>query len=198
MLVLSLVTVWALRLSAYITIRNWGQAEDYRYRAIRARNEPGFAFKSLYLVFGLQGLLAWFIAMPIVPAITSSAALSGIDALAAALWLIGFVFEAGGDYQLRKFQADKSNKGRVLDTGLWRYTRHPNYFGDCVVWWGLFAMACAVPGGAFTVLSPIVMTLLLRRVSGVTLLERSLRKRKPDYEAYVARTNAFVPWPPRA
>ena len=108
MLVLALVAVWAIRLSAYITIRNWGQAEDYRYREIRARNQPGFAFKSLYLVFGLQGLLAWFIAMPIVPAITSSAALSGIDALAAALWLIGFVFEAGGDHQLRKFKANKS------------------------------------------------------------------------------------------
>jgi steroid 5-alpha reductase family enzyme len=196
MLVLALVAVWALRLSAYITIRNWGQAEDYRYQAIRDRNQPGFAFKSLYLVFGLQGLLAWFIAMPIVPAITSSAPLTVIDALAATLWLIGFVFEAGGDYQLRKFQADKSNKGRVLDTGLWRYTRHPNYFGDFCIWWAFYLFAVSA-GGWWSIASPLLMSFLLLKVSGVAMLEKTIADRRPAYADYILSTNAFFPGPIR-
>lgn len=195
-LVLTLVAVWAIRLSAYITIRNWGQPEDYRYQAIRARNEPGFAFKSLYLVFGLQGLLAWFIAMPLVPAITSSAALSGVDALAAALWLIGFVFEAGGDYQLRKFRANKENKGRVLDTGLWRYTRHPNYFGDFCIWWAFYLFAVSA-GGWWSIASPLLMSFLLLKVSGVAMLEKTIKDRRPAYAEYILSTNAFFPGPVR-
>jgi steroid 5-alpha reductase family enzyme len=129
-LVLVLVTIWALRLSIYITARNWGEPEDYRYRSIRAKNEPGFAFKSLYIVFGLQGVLAWVIALPLFPAIASDSALNWTDVAAAILWIVGFIFEAGGDYQLSRFKAREENMGRVLDTGLWRYTRHPNYFGD--------------------------------------------------------------------
>jgi steroid 5-alpha reductase family enzyme len=196
-LVLALVTIWALRLSIYITVRNWGQSEDYRYQSIRESNEPGFAFKSLYIVFGLQGALAWLIALPLLPAITSDASLTGIDLAAAGLWLVGFVFEAGGDYQLSRFKAQKENRGRVLDTGLWRYTRHPNYFGDFCIWWSFYMFAVA-SGGWWSIASPILMSLLLLKVSGVAMLEKTIGKRRPAYAEYARNTNTFFPGPSRA
>lgn len=195
-LVLVLVAVWALRLSIYITARNWGEREDYRYQTIRANNEPGFAFKSLYIVFGLQGLLAWLVALPLLPAIASDNGLNAIDVAAAILWLVGFVFEAGGDYQLSRFKANEENKGRVLDTGLWRFTRHPNYFGDFCIWWSFYLFAISA-GGWWSIVSPIVMSLLLLKVSGVAMLERTIGKRRPEYAEYVQRTNAFFPGPRR-
>lgn len=194
LLVISLVTIWSLRLSIYITARNWGQAEDYRYQTIRANNEPGFAFKSLYIVFGLQGLLAWLIALPLLPAITSSAELHLLDAVAISLWLVGFVFEAGGDFQLSKFKRNPQNKGRVLDTGLWRYTRHPNYFGDFCVWWAYYLFAVSA-GGWWSIASPLLMSLLLLKVSGVAMLEKTITERRPEYAEYIRRTNAFFPGP---
>jgi len=196
-LVLVLVAVWALRLSIYITARNWGEPEDYRYQSIRANNEPGFAFKSLYIVFGLQGILAWLIALPLLPAITSNTALSGIDVIAVALCLVGFVFEAGGDYQLARFKARNDSKGRVLDTGLWRYTRHPNYFGDFCIWWSFYLFAVAA-GGWWTIASPLLMSLLLLKVSGVVMLEKTITGRRPAYAEYIRRTNAFFPGPQRS
>ena len=196
MLVLALVAVWALRLSIYITARNWGEPEDYRYRSIRAKNEPGFRFKSLYIVFGLQGLLAWIISMPLLPAITSTSPLGLIDAVAALLWLTGFIFEAGGDYQLSRFKRNADNKGRVLDTGLWRYTRHPNYFGDFCVWWAFYLFAVA-GGGWWAVVSPLLMSFLLLKVSGVAMLETTITERRPEYAEYIRRTNAFFPGPRR-
>ncbi len=196
LLVTVLVAVWALRLSIYITARNWGQPEDHRYQKIRANNEPGFAIKSLYIVFGLQGVLAWFIAMPLVPAIMNPGDIGPLETVAAALWLLGFVFEAGGDYQLARFKSDPSNKGRVLDTGLWRYTRHPNYFGDFCVWWAFYLFAVAA-GGWWTLLSPVLMSLLLLKVSGVALLEKTITERRPEYADYVRRTNAFFPGLPK-
>jgi steroid 5-alpha reductase family enzyme len=196
-LMLLLVTVWALRLSIYITVRNWGEPEDYRYQSIRANNEPGFAFKSLYIVFGLQGLLAWLVALPLLPAIAADSALNGIDIVAALLWVIGFVFEAGGDYQLSRFKADRPNKGRVLDTGLWRYTRHPNYFGDFCIWWSFYLFAVAA-GGWWSIVSPVVMSFLLLKVSGVAMLERTISKRRPEYAEYIRNTNAFFPGPRRS
>ncbi len=195
-IVLLLVAIWALRLSIYITARNWGEPEDYRYKAIRAKNEPGFAFKSLFIVFTLQGVLAWIVAMPLLPAISSQAALSIIDFVALAVWTVGFVFEAGGDYQLSRFKARKDQKGKVLDSGLWRYTRHPNYFGDFCVWWAFFLFAVAA-GGWWTIASPIIMSLLLLKVSGVAMLEKTIGKRRPKYADYIRRTNAFFPGPPR-
>jgi steroid 5-alpha reductase family enzyme len=195
-LVLSLVAIWALRLSIYITARNWGQPEDYRYQAIRANNEPGFAFKSLYIVFGLQGVLAWVIALPLFPAITSDSALSIVDVIAAMLWLVGFLFEAVGDYQLSRFKARADSKGRVLDTGLWRYTRHPNYFGDFCIWWSFYLFAVA-SGSWWSILSPILMSLLLLKVSGVAMLEKTISDRRPEYAEYIRRTNAFFPGPRR-
>jgi steroid 5-alpha reductase family enzyme len=196
-LVLTLVALWSLRLSIYITARNWGEPEDYRYQTIRANNEPGFAFKSLYIVFGLQGVLAWLVALPLLPAITSAGALGPLDIAAAVLWLIGFVFEAGGDYQLARFKARADSKGRVLNTGLWRYTRHPNYFGDFCIWWSFYLFAVA-SGGWWSIASPLLMSILLLRVSGVAMLENTITERRPEYADYIRNTNAFFPGPSRA
>jgi steroid 5-alpha reductase family enzyme len=195
-LVLCLVSLWALRLSLHITLRSWGEPEDRRYQAIRARNQLGFTWKSLYLVFGLQGLLAWIISLPLLAALASTAPLGWLDALGLALWLVGFLFESIADWQLNRFKADPANRGRVLDTGLWCYTRHPNYFGEFLVWWGLFLIALST-GGGWSVVSPLLLSVLLLRVSGVTLLESDIAERRPAYRDYVLRTNAFFPGPRR-
>ena len=195
-LVLALVVIWSLRLSIYITARNWGLPEDYRYQSIRANNEPGFAFKSLYIVFGLQGVLAWLVALPLLPAITSGSSLSAIDIVAAALWVVGFIFEAGGDYQLARFKARSDSKGRVLNTGLWRYTRHPNYFGDFCIWWSFYLFAVG-SGGWWIIASPLLMSILLLKVSGVAMLENTISERRPEYADYIRSTNAFFPGPSR-
>jgi len=197
-MVVGLVTLWGLRLSLYILRRNWGQGEDYRYRAMRERHPRAFPWRSLVTVFWLQAALLWAIAMPVLAAVRGAAprTLSWLDGLGLGLFVVGFVFEAGGDWQLARFKARPGNRGKLLDRGLWRYTRHPNYFGDAVTWWGFFAFAAAV-GAWWTVVSPALMTLLLMRVSGVALLERRLADVKPGYRDYVARTNAFFPWWPR-
>ena len=195
-IVLALVTVWALRLSIYLTWRNHGKPEDRRYAAMRQRNKPGFAWKSLYLVFGLQAILAWIIAAPLAAAASGRAPLGWLDAAAVALWAFGFVFETLGDAQLARFKADSANRGRVMDLGLWRYTRHPNYFGEACLWWGYWLFAVAA-GGAWTVFAPLLMTALLLKVSGVALLEKDIAERRPGYRDYIAHTNAFVPGPPR-
>jgi steroid 5-alpha reductase family enzyme len=190
--VLVLVTAWALRLSIYITLRNWGHGEDRRYQAIRARNEPNFAVKSLYLVFALQALLAWVISLPLLGSILGSRALGPLDIAGVAVWLVGFSFEAGGDWQLARFKADPANQGKVMDKGFWRFTRHPNYFGDFCVWWGFYFLAVSA-GAWWSVGAPLLMSLLLMRVSGVTLLEKDIGKRRPQYADYIRRTNAFFP-----
>jgi steroid 5-alpha reductase family enzyme len=195
-LVFALVAIWALRLSVYITARNWGEPEDYRYQTIRANNEPGFTFKSLYLVFGLQGVLAWFIALPLLPAITVEAPVTLIDIFAVVLWTVGFVFEAGGDYQLARFKSRKDSAGKVLDSGLWRYTRHPNYFGEFCMWWAFYLFA-VTSGGWWSIVSPLLMSFLLLKVSGVAMLEKTISSRRPQYKEYVRRTNTFFPGPRR-
>jgi steroid 5-alpha reductase family enzyme len=194
-LMLVLVAVWALRLAGYVTWRNRGLPEDRRYAAIRARNEP-FAWKSLYVVFGLQALLAWIISLPQFAAARAAAPLNAVDALGIALWLFGFVFETVGDAQLARFKADARNRGAVMDRGLWRYTRHPNYFGECCVWWGYGVIALA-SGAWWALAGPLVMTWLLLKVSGVTLLERDIGERRAGYARYMARTPAFWPGRPR-
>ncbi len=194
---LALVTVWGTRLSVYLTWRNWGLGEDPRYAAMRERTGPVFAWTSLVTVFALQGVLAWVIAMPLFAGLRGQAVVVPWAAVAGlGLWALGFTFEVVGDWQLARHRADPARRGRVLDTGLWRYTRHPNYFGDAALWWGYWLLAASV-GGWWTVFGPALMTLLLLRVSGVTLLERSLARTKPGYEDYVRRTPAFVPWFPR-
>lgn len=195
-LILVLVTVWALRLSIHITWRNRGQGEDRRYQAIRARNEPNFAFKSLYLVFLLQAALAWIISLPLLGAVQGASALAPLDYIGVALWALGFLFEAGGDWQLATFKADPANRGRVMDQGLWAYTRHPNYFGEFCLWWGLYLIAFSA-GAWWSIASPALMSVLLIRVSGVRLLEKDIGNRRPGYPDYVRRTNAFFPAMPR-
>jgi steroid 5-alpha reductase family enzyme len=195
-LVLSLVTIWALRLSVHIAHRNRGEPEDHRYREIRRNNEPHFRFKSLYIVFGLQAALASFIAVPLLVAVSGPSVLGWFDGIGVGLWLLGMFFEVTGDYQLASFKAEERSRGKVLDTGLWRFTRHPNYFGEFAIWWGYFFFALAA-GGWWTVLSPLLMSILLLKVSGVALLERSISQRRPDYAEYVRKTNAFFPGPPR-
>ena len=196
---LVLAIAWALRLSLFITWRNWGHGEDRRYQAIRARNQPHFALKSLVLVFALQALLAWTVSAPFLVGMAAARPLGGLDAPGFALAAFGIVFEALGDAQMARFKADPANRGRVMDGGLWRYTRHPNYFGETCVWWGVWLMALAGAGwaGAWSVVSPLLMTLLLLKVSGVTLLEKDIAERRPAYRDYVVRTNAFVPGRPR-
>lgn len=196
-LLLVLVAAWALRLATHLAVRNWNAPEDHRYQAIRARNQPHFEWKSLYLVFGLQGLLAWIISAPLAAAFASQAALSVLDVAGALLAAFGIAYEAVADAQLARFRRDPASAGRVLDRGLWRWSRHPNYFGEACVWWGFYAVAVAA-GGAWTVFAPVLMTVLLLRVSGVALLERDIGERRPAYRDYVARTSAFVPWPPRS
>lgn len=196
-LVLALVALWSLRLAGYLAARNWGAPEDHRYQAIRARNEPGFAWKSLYLVFGLQAVLAWIISAPLAAAILSGQPAGLLDAAGAALVVFGLAFEAVADAQLARFKSDARNAGRVLDRGLWRYTRHPNYFGEFCVWWGFWVVAAGA-GGWWTVFSPLLMSVLLLRVSGVALLEKDIGQRRPEYANYVLRTNAFFPGPRRS
>lgn len=194
-LVLTLVAVWGLRLCIHITWRNWGHGEDHRYQAIRRNNEP-FALKSLYIVFLLQALLAWFISMPLMGAMASPTAWGWLDALGVALFLTGLFFESVGDWQLARFKSNPANKGRVLESGLWRYTRHPNYFGDFCVWWGFYLMALA--GGAWwTLPAPLLLTFLILKISGVSLLEKDISERRPAYADYIRRTNAFLPWFPK-
>lgn len=196
---LALGMLWALRLGIFITVRNWGHGEDRRYRDMRERNNPGFAWKSLYLVFGLQAVLAWIVALPFLAGSMGTRPWGGLNVLGAALAAFGIAFEAVGDAQLARFKAQPSNRGEVMDQGLWRFTRHPNYFGECCVWWGLWLMAASGGGwsAAWSIVSPVLMTVLLLKVSGVGLLEKDIAQRRPAYRAYVERTNAFVPGPPR-
>jgi steroid 5-alpha reductase family enzyme len=192
----ALLLAWALRLAVYISWRNWGHGEDRRYQAIRARNEPNFAFKSLYLVFALQAVIAWVVAMPFLAGFAVDAPLGVVDGIGAALAAFGIGFEAVADAQMARFKADPANRGQVMDRGLWRLSRHPNYFGEACAWWGLWLMAVPA-GGAWSIVSPIVMTVLLLKVSGVTLLEKDIGERRSAYRDYVARTSAFIPRPPR-
>ena len=198
-LALALVALWGLRLGIHLFRRNRGRGEDFRYQAMRRRHGDRFGLVSLASVFGLQAVLQWIVSLPLQVAILSSEPIRlGVwDALGVALFAVGFGFESLGDRQLARFKADPGSAGRVLERGLWCWTRHPNYFGDCLVWWSFLALALATPGGAWTAVGPVVMTVLLRRVSGVTLLERHLVRSRPGYADYVARTSPFFPRPPR-
>ena len=195
-LLLTLLVLWSVRLATYISLRNWGKEEDYRYQRMRRNNSPNFELKSIYIVFGLQAALAWFISLPLLAGITGITPLGPLDVLGVGIWLIGFIFESIGDLQLARFRAVPENKGRVLTAGLWRFTRHPNYFGDFCVWWGFFLIALSA-GGWWSIVSPLLMSFLLLRVSGVALLEMDIAKRRPEYADYIAQTNAFFPGPRR-
>jgi steroid 5-alpha reductase family enzyme len=197
MLIGALVTIWGLRLSIHILLRNWGKPEDFRYQKWRREAGGKWWWQSFFRVFLLQGVLLWVISAPLLAAQFRAlpAYLTILDLLGVVVWLIGFFFEAVGDFQLSRFKARPENKGKILDSGVWRYTRHPNYFGDSAQWWGYFLIAASAAGW-WTIFSPVLMTLLLLRVSGVTLLEKTLETR-PGYKEYIDRTSAFIPWFPR-
>jgi steroid 5-alpha reductase family enzyme len=198
-LMLALAVAWAVRLAGYITARNWGHGEDRRYQEIRARNQPNFSVKSLYLIFALQAVLAWTVSAPFFAAMSGTQPIGVLDVAGLLIAGFGTLFEAVGDWQMSRFKADPANRGQVMDRGVWRYTRHPNYFGETCIWWGFWLAALGGAGwaGAWSIVSPILMTVLLLKVSGVTMLEKDIGERRPAYRDYIARTNAFFPGPPR-
>lgn len=191
-----LVTVWGLRLALHLAWRNLGRGEDRRYVRMRERFGPRFPLISLGVVFLLQAGLAWVVSLP------AQVATARLDlgappvVLGIAVWAVGLAFETIGDLQLAAFRRNPANADGVMDRGLWRYTRHPNYFGDFCVWWGISLIAVST-GEWWTVIGPIVMSILLIRVSGAGLLERSIGERRPGYAEYVRRTSGFIPRPPR-
>jgi steroid 5-alpha reductase family enzyme len=198
LLIVGLATIWGLRLTIHILTRNWGKPEDFRYQKWREEHGKAWWIRSLFQVFILQGFLMWIISTPLLAAQYSNlpAKLTLLDYAGVVLWLIGFYFETAGDQQLRNFKSNPANKGRILNTGVWRLTRHPNYFGDSAQWWGFYLIALAA-GGWWSIFSPIIMTLFLIKVSGVALLEKSLKDTKPGYREYIETTSAFIPWFPR-
>ncbi len=197
-LTLVLVSAWGLRLALHLFIRNRGKGEDARYAARRSRWGIWFGLVSLFTVFALQAVLMWVVSLPVQAAMRDATPvdLGLLDYAGAAIWAVGFLFETIGDLQLSLFKRNPDNEGKVMDRGLWRYTRHPNYFGDSVVWWGLGLIGLAT-GAWWSLVGPLVMTILLLRVSGVTLLERQMQHTSAGYEGYQARTSAFVPLPPK-
>ncbi|NIN64533.1 MAG: DUF1295 domain-containing protein [Anaerolineae bacterium] len=194
-----LVTVWGARLSVHLLRRNWGKGEDFRYRQWREEAGPKWWWYSYFKVFLVQGLVMCVLATAPVAAQVSAtpAHLTIFDLAAIPVWATGFFFEAVGDWQLSRFLANPANKGKLLDAGLWRYTRHPNYFGEATMWWGHYLVALSTPGGFLTIVSPTLITFLLLSVSGVTLLEKSMVDTTPGYKEYVDTTSAFIPWFPR-
>jgi steroid 5-alpha reductase family enzyme len=203
----ALVTVWGLRLTGYLARRNIGKPEDYRYVAMREKSGESFVWSSLLRVFALQGVILWVVSLPIqaaaanpIPANSEAEPCLILTSLGVAFWVVGVFFEAVGDWQLARFKANPDNKGRVMDRGLWRLTRHPNYFGDFCVWWGHWLVCLGVSEMTstwWTVLSPAIMSFFLIKVSGVALLEKAMKKRSPEYEDYIRRTSSFLPWPPQ-
>jgi steroid 5-alpha reductase family enzyme len=198
-LVFIMVTIWGLRLSIYLFWRNSGKGEDFRYRQFRKDfGEKRYWWISYFQVFLLQGFLMWLISAPLlaIQFYGNGVNLGWLDFLGIFLWVVGITFETGGDFQLTLFKSNPENKGKVLNSGFWRYTRHPNYFGDAAVWWG-YACLCMGAGSFIPVLGSVLMTALIIKVSGVALLEKTLKNTKPQYADYVRRTSAFIPWFPK-
>lgn len=198
-IVLILVSLWGLRLTAYLSWRNIGKGEDFRYKEFRKNyGEKRYWWVSYFQTFLLQGILMWLISLPLLAVHyhTQQNGIIWIDYLAIAIWLIGIIFEAGGDFQLARFKKNPTNKGKVLNTGLWKYTRHPNYFGDSAVWWA-YGLFCIASGAYWPIIGSLLMTLLIIKVSGVSLLEKTLTNQKPEYKDYILKTSAFFPWFPK-
>ena len=195
-LVLVLVSIWSVRLALHIALRHRG--EDSRYAAMRAKAGPRWAWQSLFQVFLLQSALIWIISAPLQVAVSSRGPLAIVDVAGALLAATGLGIEALADLQLTRFRAGAANKDKVMDQGLWSWSRHPNYFGDALMWWGFFLLGFGGSPLWWLLISPLTMTVLLLRVSGVSLLEETIAERRPAYADYIRRTSAFVPWPPRA
>lgn len=195
-LLLVLVSLWGLRLSLYLLWRNAGKEEDYRYQEFRKNyGAERYWWFSYIQVFLLQGGLILFISLPLLAINTQTVSnnLNGLDYLGITIFIIGFIFEAGGDFQLARFKQNPNNKGKVLNTGFWKYTRHPNYFGDSAVWWS-FAIFSIAAGSYWPVIGSLAMTLIIIKVSGVSLLEKNLNNTKPQYQEYIEKTSSFFPW----
>jgi len=193
-----MVGAWGVRLALYLAKRNIGHGEDWRYKAMRKKAGASFPLRSLITVFGLQGALMWIVSLPVQFGNgDSSPGIGPIAVMGIMVWLVGFAFEVIGDAQLARFKKDPNNAGKVLDTGLWSLTRHPNYFGDALLWWGIGIVGAETGSGVIGFIGPVVMTFFLLRVSGVPMLERSLSKRREGYAEYVARTSPFFPRPPK-
>lgn len=197
-LLMAMVTLWGLRLSIYLAWRNHGKGEDFRYRKFRKDyGENRYWWISFFQTFLLQGILMWLISAPLLGAQYYQGNGPGtLDFIGIFFWITGFVFETGGDLQLARFKADPANKGKVLNRGFWRYTRHPNYFGDAAVWSG-FGLLCLSAGGYWQILGSVLMTVLIIKVSGVALLEKTLKETRPEYREYIEKTSAFIPWFPK-
>jgi len=196
LLLVLLTTIWGLRLSLHILVRNWGKGEDRRYQAWREKHGENFGWVSLFTIFGTQALLLWVVSL-----VVQLGQLSQVpnqlmlwDFLGVLVWGVGFGFEAVADWQLARFKADPKNKGKVMDQGLWKYSRHPNYFGETLIWWGMFFITFSTPYGYWAIISPVTITFLLLKVSGVTLLEKDITERRPEYREYMENTSAFIPW----
>lgn len=194
-IVLALVSLWGLRLSWHIQTRNSNHGEDYRYQALRKKTGPKFWIISLFSVFFLQTVLSFVVGLPLLFISSESAntSLGILDYLGISIWICGFLCEAIADIQLRRFKSDPNNKGKLLTTGLWSLTRHPNYFGDALLWWGIFVISLSVPYAYLGIIGPIAMTFFLTKVTGVALLEKDLIKKKPKYQDYITSTPAFFP-----
>ena len=198
MLIAVLVTLWGLRLGAYLSWRNWGKGEDPRYGLWREKSGDRFWLVSLFKVFILQALFLWVISLvlQVGQLAKTPGALTWLDFAGIVVWAIGFLFEALADWQLAMFKSDPANKGRVMDRGLWAYSRHPNYFGEFLVWWGIYLITLATPSSWWTILSPLIVTAVLLKMTGIPLTEQELVKKRPGYSDYIKRTSAFVPWLP--
>jgi steroid 5-alpha reductase family enzyme len=199
LLIALLVTIWGLRLSSYLTWRNWGKGEDPRYGSWREKSGKHFWIVSLFKVFLLQSLFLWAISLSLQYGAVSKTPemITWLDLCGLSLWMVGFVFEAVGDWQLAAFKSNPANKGKVMDRGLWAYTRHPNYFGECLMWWGIFLIAFSTPNSWWTVLSPLIITAVLLKMTGIPLTEKTIVAHRPGYKEYIQRTPAFIPWFPK-
>jgi steroid 5-alpha reductase family enzyme len=196
-LVLVMTAVWGLRLATHIALRSRGKGEDPRYEELMAKAPGNPNLHALRKIYLTQGAVMWFVSLPVQVAVFETPTVGVLAWVGVAVWLVGMVFETGGDWQLTRFRNDPASKGQVLDSGLWRYTRHPNYFGDACVWWGISLVSFDAWPGILTVLSPLAMTWLLARGTGKPLLEKDMASRRPDYADYVRRTSGFVPLPPK-
>jgi len=201
-LILAMTGLWGLRLGLHLGIRNLGHlgTEDARYAAMREKRPGSFWLWSLFMIFLLQAVIMWLVSAPIQIALFQGAEIAPFtlfDGLGLAVFAVGLVFETVGDWQLAAFKAKPENTGKVMNRGLWAWTRHPNYFGDFLVWWGFALVALSVPYGWIGIFGAALMSFFLLRVSGVPLMEKGLAERKPDYADYVARTSPFFPWPPK-
>lgn len=197
-LLLGLITLWGLRLAVHIFIRKRGEeGEDSRYRQWRESWGKDFVWRSFLQIYMLQGTVIFLVILPVLLVIYQpGGAIGWLDLCGVLIWLCGFSFEAIGDFQLLRFKSNSGNRGKIIQSGLWRYTRHPNYFGEATLWWGIFLIAVSTPYGAIAIISPLLIDFLLLKVSGIPMLEAKYEG-NPEFEAYKRRTNAFFPWFPK-